>query len=92
MRFYIPGTLSKKEANGEDAGSADEEDEEEEQNAANFFYETLMDKAQIGDVAGTTIATFPDILHLTPRGRFDIRHVRKLIPTTWQDLRLQDSV
>ena len=73
MRFYIPGTLSKKEVNGEDPGSGEEEDgEEEEQNAANFFYETLMDKAQIGDVAGATIATFQDVLHLTPRGRFDI--------------------
>lgn len=73
MRFYIPGTLSKKEVNGDEAGSGDEEEEgEEEQNAANFFYETLMDKAQIGDVAGATIATFQDVLHLTPRGRFDI--------------------
>ena len=71
MRFYIPGTVSKKEANG-DAGSGDEDEEEEEQNAANLFYETLMDKADIGDVAGDTIATFQDVLHLTPRGRFDI--------------------
>lgn len=73
MRFYIPGTVSKREANGEEAGSdAGEEDEEDQQNAANLFYETLMDKADIGDVAGATFATFQDILHLTPRGRFDI--------------------
>jgi structure-specific recognition protein 1 len=86
MRFYIPGTLSKeevngeeeskKEANGEKAGSGDEEEKGEEgegeQNAANFFYDTLMAKAQIGDVAGATIITFQDVLHLTPRGRFDI--------------------
>ncbi|EXJ91155.1 FACT complex subunit pob3 [Capronia coronata CBS 617.96] len=71
MRFYIPGTVSKKEVNGEE-GSGAEEDEEEEQNAANLFYETLMDKAEIGEVAGATFATFQDILHLTPRGRFDI--------------------
>ena len=73
MRFYIPGTLSKqevKEENGE-TGSGDD-DEDEEQNAANFFYETLMNKADIGDVAGASIATFQDVLHLTPRGRFDI--------------------
>ncbi|OQU95908.1 hypothetical protein CLAIMM_02064 [Cladophialophora immunda] len=69
MRFYIPGTVSKKEVNGEEGSGADEE---EEQNAANLFYETLMDKAEIGDVAGATFATFQDILHLTPRGRFDI--------------------
>jgi structure-specific recognition protein 1 len=79
MRFYIPGTAVKKEkAEGaEDAEGADGEEEEndegaEEQNAANLFYETLMDKAEIGDVAGDTFATFLDVLHLTPRGRFDI--------------------
>ncbi len=66
MRFYIPGTVSKKEVNGEE-GSGAEEEEEEEQNAANLFYETLMDKAEIGEVAGATFATFQDILHLTPR-------------------------
>jgi structure-specific recognition protein 1 len=69
MRFYIPGTVSKKEANGdgEEGGSGAEDEDEEEQNAANLFYETLMDKAEIGDVAGATFATFQDILHLTPR-------------------------
>lgn len=74
MRFYIPGTLSKKEVNGEEPGSNDEEEEEEgeEANASAHFYETLMDKAEIGDVAGTTIATFQEVLHLTPRGRFDL--------------------
>lgn len=72
MRFYIPGTVSKREANGEDAGSDAGEDEEDQQNAANAFYETLIDKAEIGEVAGTTFATFQDVLHLTPRGRFDI--------------------
>ncbi|EXJ70969.1 FACT complex subunit pob3 [Cladophialophora psammophila CBS 110553] len=71
MRFYIPGTVSKKEVSGQEGSGAEEEDEEE-QNAANLFYETLMDKAEIGDVAGATFATFQDILHLTPRGRFDI--------------------
>ncbi|KAJ5577720.1 FACT complex subunit pob3 [Penicillium hispanicum] len=72
MRFYIPGTAVKKEK-GEDAeGEEENEEEAEEQNAANLFYETLMDKAEIGDVAGDTFATFLDVLHLTPRGRFDI--------------------
>ncbi|KAK2749246.1 FACT complex subunit [Myotisia sp. PD_48] len=79
MRFYIPGTVVKKdegqdgEQDGEQDGkSADGEEEVEEQNAANLFYETLMDKAEIGEVAGDTFATFLDVLHLTPRGRFDI--------------------
>ena len=70
MRFYIPGTAVKKEktegAEGAD-GEVENEEEVEEQNAANLFYETLMDKAEIGDVAGDTFATFLDVLHLTPR-------------------------
>ncbi|TVY48912.1 FACT complex subunit [Lachnellula occidentalis] len=71
MRFYIPGTTTKKETlEGEDAPS--DAEAEEEQNAANLFYDTLMDKAEIGEVAGDTFATFLDVLHLTPRGRFDI--------------------
>jgi structure-specific recognition protein 1 len=76
MRFYIPGTAVKKEkaegAEGEEKNEEENEEEVEEQNAANLFYETLMDKAEIGDVAGDTFATFLDVLHLTPRGRFDI--------------------
>lgn len=73
MRFYIPGTVPKDDAEGSDAeGDKEDVDGQEQQNAANAFYETLMDKAEIGDVAGATFATFQDILHLTPRGRFDI--------------------
>ncbi|KAI0386171.1 hypothetical protein F5Y04DRAFT_289890 [Hypomontagnella monticulosa] len=68
MRFYIPGTTTRKETEGEEAGSG----AEEEKNAATLFYETLMDKAEIGETAGDAIATFLEVLHLTPRGRFDI--------------------
>ncbi|KAK5019976.1 FACT complex subunit [Cryomyces antarcticus] len=71
MRFYIPGTASRKEKKEDGADESDGE-EGEEQNAANLFYDTLMEKAEIGEVAGDTIATFLDCLHLTPRGRFDI--------------------
>lgn len=69
MRFYIPGTALK---TGKGESDGEEEEGVEEQNAANLFYETLMEKAEIGDVAGDTFATFLDVLHLTPRGRFDI--------------------
>lgn len=77
MRFYIPGTVVKAEK-GEGEGEEEAEDEEkaadgegpEEQNAANLFYETLLDKAEIGEVAGDTFATFLDVLHLTPRSGF----------------------
>lgn len=74
MRFYIPGTTTKKE-NDEDAEdkSGNGSEEEEQHNAANLFYETLMDKAEIGEVAGDTFATFLEVLHLTPR------FVKKLI-------------
>ncbi|KAF4170283.1 hypothetical protein CNMCM6936_003471 [Aspergillus lentulus] len=75
MRFYIPGTAVKTEKGiktENDEENGEEEEEGEEQNAANLFYETLMEKAEIGDVAGDTFATFLDVLHLTPRGRFDI--------------------
>ena len=78
IRFYVPGTTTTKKTrdstqeNG-DAGSGEEgEIEEEEKNAATLFYETLLDKAEIGEVAGDTYATFLDVLHLTPRGRFDV--------------------
>jgi structure-specific recognition protein 1 len=66
MRFYIPGTASKKEKK-EDGEEVTDGEDAEEQNAAQLFYETLMDKAEIGEVAGDTFATFLDILHLTPR-------------------------
>lgn len=64
MRFYIPGVTTRKEAEGEDAGS---DVGDEEKNAASLFYETLLEKAEIGETAGDTIATFLDVLHLTPR-------------------------
>ncbi|KAJ4292198.1 FACT complex subunit [Collariella sp. IMI 366227] len=69
MRFYIPGTTTRKEAEGDEAGS---DADEEEKNAVTLFYDTLIEKAEIGETAGDTIATFLDVLHLTPRGRFDI--------------------
>ena len=66
MRFYIPGTVTKKEK-AEDGEEKSEASDVEEQNAATLFYDTLIDKAEIGDVAGDTFATFLDVLHLTPR-------------------------
>lgn len=71
VRFYIPGTEIRK-AKNDDGEEMEGEENDEEQNAANLFYETLMNKADIGEVAGDTVATFLDVLHLTPRGRFDI--------------------
>lgn len=105
MRFYIPGVATKKDTaeNGEGSDA-----DGEEQNAANLFYDTLMDKAEIGEVAGDTYATFLDVLHLTPRsvsrsdavitttngkqGTVRHGHVRELIPSTWQNIRLQITI
>jgi structure-specific recognition protein 1 len=64
IRFYIPGTTTRKEAEGGEAGS---DADEEEKNAVTLFYDTLIEKAEIGETAGDTIATFLDVLHLTPR-------------------------
>lgn len=114
MRFYIPGVISttKSEDNAsdqdeeEEAGSDGEGGKDkkrkkvtEEQNAANLFYDTLMEKAEIGEVAGDTFATFLDVLHLTPRyvrrgssfhalliylqRSLRYRHVRDFLPVTW---------
>jgi len=77
MRFYIPGTVTKK---GKDEDGEDKSvhgSDAEEQNAASLFYDTLMDKAEIGEVAGDTFATFLDVLHLTPR----------YVPSAWYFLR-----
>ena len=67
MRFYIPGTATKKGKDEEGEDKSAEGSDAEEQNAANLFYDTLMEKAEIGEVAGDTFATFLDVLHLTPR-------------------------
>jgi len=73
MRFYIPGTATKKEKNEDGEEKSVDGPDAEEQNAANLFYDTLMDKAEIGEVAGDTFATFLDVLHLTPR--FELQSV-----------------
>ena len=102
MRFYIPGTVTKKEKDEEGEEKSVDGSDVEEQNAANLFYNTLMDKAEIGEVAGDTFATFLDVLHLTPRysaymvvhfTRLTVlqrtvrcRHVREFLSITWEDL------
>lgn len=62
MRFYVPGTAKRGE--GEDGAS---DAEGEDMSAATLFYDTLKEKADIGEIAGDTFATFLDILFLTPR-------------------------
>jgi structure-specific recognition protein 1 len=66
MRFYIPGMTAAK-TKSEDGEDGEVDEDAEEQQAADVFYQTLSEKAEIGEVAGDTIATFQDVLHLTPR-------------------------
>lgn len=59
----------------EDDSSIKQEDGEEdgqEQSAAQYFYESVKDRADIGQIAGDAIVSFTDVLFLTPRGRYDI--------------------
>ncbi|KAF3937231.1 hypothetical protein ABW19_dt0208083 [Dactylella cylindrospora] len=79
MRLYIPGMPEQGDGDEDaesKAGSDDEDkakgDKKEEKTAAQVFYETLVTKADIGDVAGDSFAIFPSILFLTPRGRYDV--------------------
>lgn len=60
IRFYVPGVLAKDEEEGEN-------EETEEISAAQAFYDTLKDKADVGEVAGNAIAAFSDVVLLTPR-------------------------
>ncbi|ODV89491.1 hypothetical protein CANCADRAFT_18662, partial [Tortispora caseinolytica NRRL Y-17796] len=65
MRFYIPGNTTVEDEE-QDVEVADD------MTAAEAFYETLKEKADISDANTQSIASFSEILFLTPRGRFDI--------------------
>lgn len=64
MRFYIPGVEENLDENAEET--------EEVKTKAAAFHEQLKEKADIGQYSGDAIASFTDVLFLTPRGRFDI--------------------
>ncbi|KAH3674615.1 hypothetical protein WICMUC_003161 [Wickerhamomyces mucosus] len=76
VRFYIPGsietTTESKKVKTEDGEEQEENEVVEEQTKASIFYEQLKEKADIGQVSGEAIASFTDILFLTPRGRYDV--------------------
>lgn len=72
VRFYVPGTVAKAEDEEEEDQKEDEDADVVESSAAQVFYESLKEKAEIGDVAGEAIVSLSDILFLTPRGRYDI--------------------
>ncbi|GAA6039203.1 hypothetical protein JCM8097_000468 [Rhodosporidiobolus ruineniae] len=83
MRLYIPGSArgmkkkgdkakAKAEGAKEESDDEDESEDEDGEAAAQVFHDAVKEKAAIGQVVGETICTVPDILCVTPRGRFDI--------------------
>ncbi|KAF8895652.1 structure-specific recognition protein-domain-containing protein [Infundibulicybe gibba] len=76
IRFHVPGTHSKLKGSASDAGSqksdAEDNDDEDEISAAQVFHDMVKDKAEIGQVTGSLILSFEEVLVLTPRGRYDM--------------------
>jgi FACT complex subunit SSRP1/POB3 len=74
MRLYVPGNIDSDDPGEESPVDPEDRDPEKEQDRtlAGRFYLKLSQLAGIGNVAGETIATFTDVLHLTPRGRFEV--------------------
>lgn len=66
MVLYVPGTTVR------ETEETTEDQEEEEVSAATAFHDTIKDVADLGQVSGDSIVQFPDILCLTPRGRYNI--------------------
>jgi structure-specific recognition protein 1 len=76
MRFYIPGSAAsfrrkQKSANksegSEGGGDSDEEQTDDEQSAAQAFHDSVKEKAEISQVTGMGLVTFPEVLCTTPR-------------------------
>ncbi|KAI8872401.1 SSrecog-domain-containing protein [Ramicandelaber brevisporus] len=81
IRFYVPGTASAANKRSKPSAGTDEEEEEGEegedaaandQNYPEQFYESIKERADLGQVSGEAIAHFTDTLCLVPRGRYDI--------------------
>lgn len=86
LRLYIPGSargMKKKgdkakikaeggEVKDEEEESDDDDDDtgDEGETAAQVFHDAVKEKADIGQVVGESFCTIPDVLCLTPRGRF----------------------
>lgn len=51
---------------------SEEPEVQEEKTLAEYFYEELRAKADIGDISGDAIISFQDLFFTTPRGRYDI--------------------
>ncbi|ORX46533.1 SSrecog-domain-containing protein [Hesseltinella vesiculosa] len=63
VTFYIPGTVKAAEAS---------DDDEEEVHADVVFYDTVKSKLELSQLTTENIVQFPEVLCLTPRGRYNI--------------------
>ncbi|KAI8071472.1 hypothetical protein BC940DRAFT_253091 [Gongronella butleri] len=66
VTFYIPGTVTK------DADDENDADAEEEVNADVVFYDTVKSKLELSQLTTENIVQFPEVLCITPRGRYNI--------------------
>lgn len=57
-------------ASEEESDEGEEGSDEDEANAAQVFHDLVKEKADIGQVTGEAVCTIPEVLCLTPRGRF----------------------
>lgn len=70
VRFFIPGQA---ETTGQDDSFEDEDiADAEEFSAANFFYEAIKVKADLGMVSAEAIVPFHEMPFITPRGRYEV--------------------
>lgn len=65
LRFHIPGQPT--------ATNAEKGENTENKDPVQEFYENVLDKADIIQATGETIAVFTEIHCLTPRGRYDFK-------------------
>lgn len=72
VRFYVPGAATKGEDDENGDIGSDAEMQDEEVSAAQVLHDLVKEKADIGQVSGEGIVTFPEVLCTTPRGRYDI--------------------
>ncbi|KAJ2493553.1 FACT complex subunit [Coemansia sp. RSA 2050] len=79
VRFYVPGTIATGSTipavKGDDENMSvdgEKSDNEDEVSAASAFHEAIKNAADLGQVSGDSIVQFPEILCLTPRGRYGI--------------------
>lgn len=77
MRFHIPNNevdriYEDKRKQREAEGKEEEDDDEEELLASQLFNDRILTKANIGNSAGSVIASIHDMPMLIPRGNYTL--------------------